>query len=83
MRPLPKFLHLRPQMVLQSSRTLADLAEQTVVPAGYLYTLILLFMFIVRLDPPSSLRPKKLTAPRCTHAPLLIISTVLQGLAPR
>lgn len=35
-------------MVLHSSRTLADLAEQTVVPAGYLYTLIILFMFIVR-----------------------------------
>ena len=36
------------QMVLQSSRTLADLAEQTVIPADYLYTLIVFFMFMVR-----------------------------------
>ena len=35
-------------MVLQSSRTLADLAEQTVIPADYLYTLIIFFMFMVR-----------------------------------
>ena len=36
------------QMVLQSSRTLADLAEQTVIPADYLYTLIIFFMFMAR-----------------------------------
>ena len=39
-------------MVLQSSGTLADLAEQTVVPADYLYTLILLFMFMVPSSSP-------------------------------
>lgn len=35
------------QMVLQSARTLADLTEQRVIPADYLYTLILLFLCLV------------------------------------
>ncbi len=34
-------------MVLQSARTLADLTEQRVIPADYLYTLILLFLCLV------------------------------------
>jgi len=44
------------QMVLQSSRSLADLAEQSVIPADYLYTLIIFFMFMVR-SALGSLRP--------------------------
>lgn len=34
-------------MVLQSARTLADLTEQRVIPADYLYCLILLFLCLV------------------------------------
>ena len=48
-----------PQMVLQSSRSLADLAEQSVIPADYLYTLIIFFMFMVRLLPRSTVRQQR------------------------
>lgn len=34
-------------MVLQSSKTLADLTEQRVIPADYLYCLIALFLCLV------------------------------------
>lgn len=34
-------------MVLQSASTLADLTEQRVIPADYLYCLILLFLCLV------------------------------------
>lgn len=63
------------QMVLQSSRTLADLAEQTVIPADYLYTLIIFFMFMARLP------AAQLTY--CPSAPQFVISAVANQLLMR
>ncbi len=62
---------MQSQMVLQSSRSLADLAEQSVIPADYLYTLIIFFMFMVRSSL-ASLWPKQRTHDDASWAPLCV-----------